>query len=358
MVKIALLGDIALFGKNSKLCNDSVQEYFARISKFLESFDYVIGNLETPFSLENKSFGYKSAYISTAPINIELLKTLSIDAVNLSNNHIYDFGKEGYQLTKKILLENGIKYFGIEDKQIILSKEGTNIALAGFCCYSTNPLGVGEGKINELDYKKVEKVLIDNKNNNLNSILSVHAGDEHINYPRYDHIKLARQLTNISPYVYYGHHPHVLQGIEFLNKSLLAYSLGNFCFDDVYKKGGEELIVRQSYNNKSSIILELVYHKNQLISFNPIPICALNNEIIVGDTNIQRRLNSYSKALSLDKEDYMKLRSKEFSKLLNKRTETRNLKYYLTRLNYKTLRIVIDLIVNKIKYNKKLKKYI
>ena len=49
-MKIALLGDIGLLGAYSLKTNPKLIEQLQEISEFLHKFDYVVGNLETPFS--------------------------------------------------------------------------------------------------------------------------------------------------------------------------------------------------------------------------------------------------------------------------------------------------------------------
>lgn len=49
-MKIALLGDIALFGKYDVNKNSDVYVYFEEVAKLLGKFDCVIGNLETSFT--------------------------------------------------------------------------------------------------------------------------------------------------------------------------------------------------------------------------------------------------------------------------------------------------------------------
>ena len=127
-MRIALLGDIALFGCCSR------PDYFNSIEGYLSSFDYVVGNLETPFSLKRKTFGAKSAYICADPRFVSILKQLHINAVTLANNHMFDYGKEGYELTKKLLEDNGIAWFGSEGRELQLELSGNRIAFAGYCC--------------------------------------------------------------------------------------------------------------------------------------------------------------------------------------------------------------------------------
>ena len=126
-MKIALLGDIALFGRLSYKSSQDIDYYFEEVSSFLETMDYVVGNLETPFSVKKKTSGAKSAYIYSDVENIKILKSLHIKAVSLANNHMFDFGKEGYEVTKRLLNENGIEWFGTEGKEITIEKDDCNI---------------------------------------------------------------------------------------------------------------------------------------------------------------------------------------------------------------------------------------
>jgi poly-gamma-glutamate synthesis protein (capsule biosynthesis protein) len=354
-MKIALLGDAALFGKYSTK-NKNIFKYFSEVKEKLKKYDHVILNLETPFNCNFKPNAHKSVYISSEIENVKILKFLGVDIVNLANNHIMDFGKKSFDLTKKVLTENKIDFFGVEGKKILLKNNKTKIELNGFCCYSTNPLGVGRNGINELDYKIVEDILKKNTLNGINNIFSVHAGQEHINYPNIDHIKFARKLSKLGPYVYYGHHPHVLQGVEFVNSSLIAHSLGNFCFDDIFKN--DKVVVKQKLNNKSSIILELNYKNNRLLDYNTIPVFSGDHKMLLGNNNTLNKLVEYSSALTLNEVDYDLMRKKLLSLILEERKKTRDWKWYFSRINLRTFYVIKDLFVNRKKYKKIFKKHI
>jgi poly-gamma-glutamate synthesis protein (capsule biosynthesis protein) len=360
-MKIALLGDIALYGKfcmSSKTSMSCLKEYFEDAALLLQSYDYVVGNLETPFVSGQKPYRVKSVYIGSETNNIEILKYLNINFVNLANNHIFDFGQDSFHLTKSILKDKGIAYFGAEDKSMFIKHDNNRICFSGYCCYSTNPLGLGKNGINPLHYKTVANILNRNKQDGYNTILSIHAGKEHINYPNYDHIYFARKLSEIMPYVYYGHHPHVLQGIEKYNNSLFAYSLGNFCFDDVYKKKGDNKpIVKQTDSNKSSVIVELEYQNNSLEAYKLIPIYAGDKRMIIGRKDIINRITEYSKVLELHKDEYMRMRQNKLIVISQDKRKKRSIKYYMSRLKIKTLFIIKDIMLNRIKYYLFFKKY-
>lgn len=55
-MKIALLGDIALFGKYT-IENDNVFNYFIDIRNKLKEYDAVIANFETHFDINSKPHG-------------------------------------------------------------------------------------------------------------------------------------------------------------------------------------------------------------------------------------------------------------------------------------------------------------
>jgi hypothetical protein len=47
-MRIALLGDIAFFGKYSVEENPGVYDYFREVAEYLRGFDHVVGNLKRP----------------------------------------------------------------------------------------------------------------------------------------------------------------------------------------------------------------------------------------------------------------------------------------------------------------------
>lgn len=363
-MRIALLGDIAFFGKHSITNNKkAVLEYFTEAAEFLSNFDIVVGNLETPFFDGDKPYGHKSAHIKADPANVELLKYLNISVVNLANNHMFDYGIEGYRSTLSILEKNGIEYFGIENKQHFVTHENNKIAFSGFCCYSTNALGYYDPKrgygVNVLNGFDVERTLLSNNNEGFFNIASFHWGQEHVNYPNYDHVLLARKLAKRVPYVLYGHHPHVLQGIEEYSGSLLAYSLGNFCFDDVYTAKSKEPLIRQNENNKMSALLGLSIELGQLSDYEIIPLYSGDQSLMVDRSpEIVQTLAKFSCSLRESENSYRENRSKKLDSYLNERKRKRNISWYLNRLNFGSIAMIISARKNREKYNRCVLDYI
>ena len=57
-----------------------------------------------------------------------------------------------------------------------------------------------------------------------------------------------------------GHHPHTFQGIEIYKGKLIAYSLGNFVFD------------QRDLENNQSILLRVTFNRERLLRAEIIPI--------------------------------------------------------------------------------------
>ncbi|MFC2151995.1 CapA family protein [Bacteroidota bacterium] len=358
-MKIALLGDIALIGKYDLTKNAKAKQGLEKISNFLKSYDYVIGNLETPLTDRTRTLVPKSMHLKSPLKNIELLKYLNISAVSLANNHIYDYGRKAVEDTIKILRDNNIEYVGIDGRSITLDK----IEINGYCCYSTNAFGYNNRDkkgVNTLTYNRILNQTEKDKNSNKLSLFSIHWGDEHTNYPRFDHLKLARELTEKNNIIINGHHPHVIQGVEKVNDSVIAYSQGNFCFDDCKAISGTGLELKQVEANRESFILEVEIEGNKIINYNNIGIKEINNEIILDSIKeklnmISSKLKNISDIVRYQQERIMQIKNPEFRV---KKFGEKNLKWYLKRLNYFPIGAYIFGKINKKRYNEVLSSYL
>ena len=357
-MKIAFLGDIAFHGKFCIESNNNLYEYFDDARKFLSNCDYVVGNLETPFVIKAEKSGCKSAYISSLTKNVELLKFLNVNAVNLSNNHIFDFGLEGFEDTVNTLKDNDIEWFGASSKDLLISSQ-EKIAFHGYCSYNTNPIGI-KSKFNP---SGITPLKIDSLYENARSyqskgylnVISVHSGIEHVTIPSLDDLNFARKLSKKIPYIYYGHHPHVMQGIETMGNSLIAYSLGNFCFDDVYdvyddKK--DKPIVTQSEENKASIILIVDVVDGKIVDYKSVGIYQSDTKLVVNSLESEKKCAIYSKYLNLKNDDFSRERKKQILAINSSRNSDRDIAWLINRFNFDTITRVLERFYNRYNYKK------
>ncbi len=362
-MRIALLGDMAFFGRMSVKERPDVAAYFSDIADYLDGFDYVVGNLETPFSIKKRTFGAKSAYICADIENVQTLKQLHVDAVCLANNHMFDFGDEGYETTKKILSEYNVEYFGAEGKELRIELNEGKFAFAGFCCYTSNPLKCvkyGDYGVNAYNLDDAKSFINHSSADGYLPIIAVHAGMEHVNYPSLEHVRAARLLTDECPHVYYGHHPHVIQGVEEYKGSVIAHSLGNFCFDDVFSDNSSMPLVELTENNRTGAILELEIDGNNVLNWREqIVYIAKEGKMQLIETPSD--VSEYNNALAACEEDttaYTAKRSQILTARLSMRKSARNLMWYLKRLRPRYVQIMLNAKRNAKQFNENVLKFI
>nr|WP_303182768.1 CapA family protein [Lachnoclostridium phocaeense] len=357
-MKIAFLGDIALFGKNTTETT-LYQRKFRFTRNILESCDFVVGNLESPLTTHTKTIGGKSAYLKGNPKDVEILKYLNVTHVSLANNHMFDYGIHGLQETIDTLDRAGIKWFGANGKTAVIRDNINKLSLMGYCCYSTNGKGLGVKKpcINVFNPSAVENEVTEVITNDMLPVLSIHWGEEHVHYPNFDHLEVARKLCKDKKIIIHGHHPHVIQGIEEVSNSIVAYSLGNFCFDDVYTYKSKEPLIRLSKDNMESFILLMEIENNHIINYKPVPF-SFREDCYQPDEEILVKLKKWSSFLYANQDEYIKKRSRDLQVYLEGRKKMRNMEWYIKRLNMSSIEMYLSSKLNRKRYNEIVRSYI
>lgn len=356
-MKIALLGDIGLFGSFCSKSGINIEDYFHDFISITSDCDFIIGNLETPFTDKFKEYSAKSAYIGSFKENIKILKKLNISHVNLANNHTGDFGKEGYDLTKRTLKNHGIKYYGIEGLKEFIIHDDNRISLTGYCNMDSNPVYLSNPKkcsdkgVNVADVSRIIKDFEELESLGFLNILAFHSGLEHVNLPGVEDIKFARYLADKFDYILYGHHPHVVQAYEKFNESYLFYSLGNFCFDDIYLKSATKPSVEMSEANKVGLIPILTIEDNKVVSVDYIWTYLGSKKIkILNDTHqIVNNVNN----INLSDLNACKIKRKQLLEdFIIHRKNKRDLQWYLRRLRLRYVMLYLNSINNRKLYKK------
>lgn len=354
-MKIAMLGDIAPFGRYCKARNPRVERQFDTVREYLASHDVVIGNLETPFADNEKAAGWKSAHVKSHPENIELLKALGVTHVTLANNHIGDFGVKAYERTTSLLEEAGIEWFGIERRKVKIDFDGEKIALLGYCSYTTNPskvwLDSGQA-LNLLEIDSVLEAMEEVSASGYLPILAVHSGQEHVHTPSSHDVTFARGLAERFDYIYYGHHPHVVQGAEVVCNSPIFYSVGNFIFDDVYTpRDPEKPLIALSEANKTGVIASVEVIGGKVDNWGVTPVYMGINHMLFGEEVEGFDMKRYSNSLiDAGSSKYNNERLKTIGELIEGRRAMRDLKWYLRRLNINSAGMILSARANAKKY--------
>lgn len=195
---------------------------FINVADVLRGADIVFSNLESPV-VDNCPYSDSSFKFCSDPKMIEGLKYAGIDVVNLANNHILNYGKEGFDQTKKYLDLNGIKWVG-DGNLVIIEKNKTKFGFLGFNFLNSIPQN------KDLDLIRNSKTKVDVL------VVSVHWGEEYKNNANLFQRSLARELSEAGADYIVGNHPHWVQEIEKVGNTEVYYSLGNFVFDQMWSE--------------------------------------------------------------------------------------------------------------------------
>ena len=95
-VRFSAVGDILLSGVVEKLIeNKGPKEPFTFVSDRFEGSDLVFGNLEGPLSSRGVPLKKKCCLYSPSK-TFQSLKLCGFNILSLANNHIFDYGYEGF----------------------------------------------------------------------------------------------------------------------------------------------------------------------------------------------------------------------------------------------------------------------
>ena len=193
--------------------------FFQNVRSILEADDATFANFEgtltTETARESKEYAFKGD-----PSYTQILTDGSIDVVTLANNHSSDYGAKSLTDTEEALDAAGIDYC-IGDK--IAVKEVNGIPTAFIGVYVLN-----DGMARE---EQVKQTIAAAKQQGAKLVIvAFHWGTEKAAEPDETQKSLAHTAIDCGADLVVGHHPHVLQAIEYYKGKYIAYSLGNFCF--------------------------------------------------------------------------------------------------------------------------------
>jgi poly-gamma-glutamate synthesis protein (capsule biosynthesis protein) len=284
--EIIAVGDIMLGRGVSKTIERHGPGYpLAKMPLVTDSCQVLCGNLESVISSEE--FKSQSPYRFKAdPVVADnILKQNGFGFLSVANNHAYDCGPSGLEESLGILDSLRIPYSGILEipkkeagaERVVDSSAGKKTCRPAY-------MKIGDVRVCFLAFCQPYLLNPNNENNIIapadstticNSIQAVkdscqviitsfHWGFEYHHQPSKAQKYLGRLAIRAGAGIVLGHHPHVLQGIELYKDGVIAYSLGNFIFDQ-----------RDSLANQSAV-LHMIMKGSQLDSLwlEPIEIRA------------------------------------------------------------------------------------
>lgn len=229
-------------------------DFLAVTEEFGQSFFVV--NLESPLGLpksENDQLD-PSMNLCAPPGAVDVLLYGGIDLATTANNHAQDCLEADSTSTAQILDEAGIGHAGNQSEVVYKTISGRAIAFL-----TLNDVSGSyelDSLLQQVQQADAESDLV---------VISVHWGMEYQAGPTLHQRELAASLVDAGADIIWGHHPHVLQPIEWMRSTidghgaLILYSLGNLLTDQwMLQDTQKSVLVNVDFNDEGIYKLVLI----------------------------------------------------------------------------------------------------
>ena len=239
--------------KNAGLNGYDFKPMYELIKPIISKYDLAYYNQETILGGTNLGLSDYPTFNSPQEVGDAMIDA-GFNIVSLATNHTMDSGERAvlasreYWNSKADVLAVG-SYSSEEDREKIRIKEknGIKYTMLNYT-YGTNGIKVPSGKeylvnvwptdlnINDpekdLKYQEYKKIVKEDINKVKDKtdllIVAMHWGVEYTHEPTEYEKDMAKYLASLGVNVIIGTHPHVIQPVAWIDKTLVIYSLGNF----------------------------------------------------------------------------------------------------------------------------------
>lgn len=258
---IVVTGDVMLGRTVEGISSARGFDYpFQHTKDIFSGADVVFSNLEGPVPQAHEKTPAYSFRFSFHPNSIKALHDAGVSVVTLANNHMLDFGEQGYVDTTKELNERGIAFVGHptrmgESLTFEKTYRGRKVRFVGL-----------NDTYTPVDIEKASALIRDLKKDGAFVIVAVHWGEEYRNISNERQRTLGQALIDAGADVVVGHHPHVVEEVERYHDKPIFYSLGNFIFDQYFSEDVQQGIAVKISIGDTKVSYELIpvdLHKSQ-----------------------------------------------------------------------------------------------
>jgi poly-gamma-glutamate capsule biosynthesis protein CapA/YwtB (metallophosphatase superfamily) len=238
---------------------DGLERVFGNTLALLRGSSLLLGNLESSAArggiAQNKSYTFR--FRGEA---VQRLKEAGFSYLSLANNHTFDFGAEGFLQTLASLSQWGVMTSGAGSdlpqaaRPAVIHVGRQTVRVLSFGDFPVDNTGF-DGLTEEGARDSRPGILWLNRQGlaiasrafsggGSFNIAFVHGGQEWRITPTTEQKRLYRELVRSGANLVLGAHPHVLEGLEAFDGSLIAYSLGNFLFPGMEgTPGGQDSVI-------------------------------------------------------------------------------------------------------------------
>jgi poly-gamma-glutamate synthesis protein (capsule biosynthesis protein) len=274
-VTVAAAGDV-LFGRYLTEKNYSQvpreEDPFEDVSPFFKAADLAFVNIESPVTVQPKRFSvYHAMTFRAAPEKMKVVADAGIKEVSLANNHMFNMGAAAIPDSVKNCEDAGLRPLGAGAtlaqalKPALIQIGNVRVAFLAYTLWSNS--GSGVQKEGAIAFFQPEDKLIKAAAPMIHTmrrwmgadfvIVSIHWGTEYKEHPNGGQKQVAHALVDAGADLILGHHPHVVEDVEKYHGALIAYSMGNFIFDQFKLDQRQSIIVRATLAKSAELFTYL-----------------------------------------------------------------------------------------------------
>lgn len=222
---LVFAGDVMLGRGVAQALEGNWEAAFIQVQPWLAKANLACANLESPLTSGPQiRAGYD---LRAPPASIAALGAAGFDVLSLANNHALDAGQAG--LAETITTLNAAGIAGVADQTAgRLASHQPPYPTIRYHLFAL------DDTVAPLDIETTRQRVAAAKRQTDLVVVSIHWGGEYQAAPSPRQESIAQALAHAGAGLVVGHGPHVLQPVEWIEKTLVAYSLGNLLFDQPY----------------------------------------------------------------------------------------------------------------------------
>lgn len=241
----------------------------ADVAAWLQTADLVLGNFEGVIPDLDASPAPPGYDLRMPPTAAAQLRAAGFDVMGLANNHSLDLGPAGLEHTAAQVTAAGLVVIGAgPDRETAVQPwlQTINDVQLALLAFNAIPDPVGRDAIlphqanswtrAEWDMETAVAAVADARAQANAVIVSIHWGYEYQRRADPAQRRMAEALLAAGADLIIGHHPHVVQETAVQSGRFVAYSLGNFVFDQGQGETGQGLALRAVFDAEGLLAVQ------------------------------------------------------------------------------------------------------
>jgi poly-gamma-glutamate capsule biosynthesis protein CapA/YwtB (metallophosphatase superfamily) len=293
-IELTFMGDVMFGGTfNGRFVPQDAETHdpLADVATMVAS-DLPLANLETTVVKDIPVARMKgNLRFAATPGQVATLPRHGIKTVTLANNHANDLDGAGVIETPPNLRELGITFIGGSVlappvfRAETIEVKGWKIGFVAATTKLNRPQKPGDPVVPLIDIAKLEATLLpvikEARPRHDLVIVVLHWGTQYAEAPAPEQVAAARAFIDAGADAVVGHHPHILQAIERYKGGLIAYSLGNFVFQNAVPGQRDTGVLRLGFARaEKAACLDLAAFQPAIMRGRPVhhPVPAVGEE--------------------------------------------------------------------------------